>query len=141
MDTAAEGRFDRLTRRAAKVLHAPVALVSLVDADRQFFKSCVGLPEPWSSLRETPLTPHFAHFARTHARWQGEELEDVVVALADNVWKGKRVEALESRVAELIAEQSGGEAWRVFCLLDTICEGVAAGGERRVAWQVSSAET
>ena len=41
----------------------PVALVSLVDADRQFFKSCLGLPEPWASARETPLSHSFCQHA------------------------------------------------------------------------------
>ena len=56
LDSAPAPSFDRLTRLASRVLDAPVALVSLVDRDRQFFKSCVGLPEPWSSSRETPLS-------------------------------------------------------------------------------------
>ena len=56
LDTPAEEAFDRLTRLAARLLGAPVALVTLVDADRQFFKSGVGLPEPWASVRETPLS-------------------------------------------------------------------------------------
>ena len=43
--------------------HAPVALVSLVDADRQFFKSCLGLPEPWASRRGSPLTHSFCQHA------------------------------------------------------------------------------
>jgi len=47
--------FDRLTRLATATLHVPVALVSLVDADRQVFASLVGLPEPWASARQTPL--------------------------------------------------------------------------------------
>lgn len=59
LDTPAEESFDRLTRLAAKVVDAPVALVSAVDHDRQFFKSCLGLPEPWASERETPLTHSF----------------------------------------------------------------------------------
>jgi GAF domain-containing protein len=37
--------------------------VSLVDADRQFFKSCFGLPEPWASERETPLSYSFCQHA------------------------------------------------------------------------------
>jgi PAS domain S-box-containing protein len=36
-----------------------VALVSLVDEHRQFFKSCVGLPEPWAARRQTPLSHSF----------------------------------------------------------------------------------
>src|SRR5919108_2857095 len=57
LDTPAEEAFDRLTRLAARLLGAPVALVSLVDEDRQFFKSAVGLPEPWASARSAPLSP------------------------------------------------------------------------------------
>ncbi len=37
-------------------MRAPVALVSLVDADRQVFAGCVGLSEPWATRRETPLS-------------------------------------------------------------------------------------
>ncbi|GAC1432605.1 MAG: hypothetical protein NVSMB65_06250 [Chloroflexota bacterium] len=56
MDSPAEEAFDRLTRLAARVLHAPVSLVSLVDDNRQFFKSQTGLAEPWSSQRQTALS-------------------------------------------------------------------------------------
>ncbi|MGF6772550.1 diguanylate cyclase (GGDEF)-like protein [Paraburkholderia sp. GAS199] len=43
LDTSPEERFDRLTRLAKRLFGVPIALVSLVDADRQWFKSCVGL--------------------------------------------------------------------------------------------------
>ena len=59
LDTPPEAAFDRLTRVACRVLRAPVGLVSLVDHDRQFFKSCVGLPEPFASARETPVSHSF----------------------------------------------------------------------------------
>ena len=59
MDSEAEEAFDRLTRLATRALGVPVALVSLVDKDRQFFKSSAGLPEPWASSRETPLSHSF----------------------------------------------------------------------------------
>lgn len=59
LDTATEPAFDRLTRLATQLLGVPVALVSLVDADRQFFKSCIGLPEPWASERQMPLSHSF----------------------------------------------------------------------------------
>lgn len=42
LDTPREERFDRITRLARDVLHTPVAVVSLVDTDRQWFKSCAG---------------------------------------------------------------------------------------------------
>ena len=43
LDTDAEEAYDELTRLAATLFDAPIALVSLVDADRQWFKSRVGL--------------------------------------------------------------------------------------------------
>ena len=42
LDTAPEPAFDRITRLAARMLHVPVALISFVDRDRQWFKSRVG---------------------------------------------------------------------------------------------------
>ena len=59
LDSPPEEPFDRLTRLAARALGAPIALVSLVDDRRQFFKSSFGLPEPWASRRETPLSHSF----------------------------------------------------------------------------------
>jgi GAF domain-containing protein len=56
LDSPPEAAFDRLTNLATKIIRAPVALVSLVDSDRQFFKSATGLAEPWRSRRGTPLT-------------------------------------------------------------------------------------
>jgi GAF domain-containing protein len=63
LDSDITPSFDRLARLAAHVLNAPVALVSLVDADREFFKSCLGLPEPWASERQAPLTHSFCQHA------------------------------------------------------------------------------
>jgi PAS domain S-box-containing protein len=56
LDTAAEEAFDRLARLAARLLHSPIALVTLVDSDRLFLKACLGLPEPWASARQLPLS-------------------------------------------------------------------------------------
>ncbi len=49
LDSAAEQEFDDLTKAASYVCGTPIALVSLVDADRQWFKSKVGL-----DVEETP---------------------------------------------------------------------------------------
>lgn len=68
LDSPAEAAFDRLGALAAKVLNSPVALVTLVDDKRQFFKSCRGLPEPWATWRDTPLSHSFCqHVLATHA--------------------------------------------------------------------------
>ncbi len=59
LDSDAEEVFDRLTALAREALGADLSLVSLVDSDRQFFKSEQGLPEPWAGARETPLSHSF----------------------------------------------------------------------------------
>jgi len=43
LDTQPDERFDRLTRMAKRMFGVPIALVSLVDENRQWFKSCIGL--------------------------------------------------------------------------------------------------
>jgi len=58
LETAQEERFDRLTRIAARVFNAPIALVSLVDGDRQWFKSRQGL-----DVCETPRSLAFCEHA------------------------------------------------------------------------------
>jgi GAF domain len=63
LDSDVQETFDRHARIASEALDAPVALVSLIDEDRQFFKSCLGLPEPWQSERETPLSHSFCQHA------------------------------------------------------------------------------
>lgn len=58
LDTPAEERFDRITRIAQKLFDVPIALVSLVDAERQWFKSRVGL-----DASETPREISFCGHA------------------------------------------------------------------------------
>ncbi|HEU5303066.1 MAG TPA: PAS domain S-box protein, partial [Gemmatimonadales bacterium] len=59
LDTPPEEAFDRLTRMAAGLLGTSVSLISLVADDHQFFKSAIGLPEPWASHRTTPISFSF----------------------------------------------------------------------------------
>ena len=58
LDTPPEERFDRYTRMAKRMFGVPIALVSLVDENRQWFKSCFGLP-----VRETPRDISFCGHA------------------------------------------------------------------------------
>lgn len=57
LDTPAEERFDRIVRLAARFLNVPIALVSLIDDDRQWFKSCLGLSAAETS-REISFCGH-----------------------------------------------------------------------------------
>jgi len=57
LDTPPEPVFDRVTRLASRLLDVPMALFSLVDADRQWFKSRVGL-EAAETPREHAFCAH-----------------------------------------------------------------------------------
>jgi signal transduction histidine kinase len=61
LDSEAEEVFDRLTRIAVRLLGVPAAFISLVDVNRDFYKSACGFGEPLASARE--LTgPTFCHY-------------------------------------------------------------------------------
>jgi hypothetical protein len=72
LDSDPNRQIDFMTRIAATILQVPTALLSIVDRDRQFFKSQFGMPEPWSSARETPLSHSFC-------QWVVSAKEDLVV--------------------------------------------------------------
>lgn len=58
LDSAPEERFDRLTRMAKRMFGVPISLVSLIDSDRQWFKSTQGL-----DAEETPRNISFCGHA------------------------------------------------------------------------------
>ncbi|OGI67268.1 hypothetical protein A2823_01455 [Candidatus Nomurabacteria bacterium RIFCSPHIGHO2_01_FULL_41_91] len=43
LDTKPEERFDRITRTATKIFNVPISTLTLIDAEREWFKSCQGL--------------------------------------------------------------------------------------------------
>jgi len=60
LDTPPEREFDRITRLVAQLLDVPIALVTLLDEDRQWFKSCVGLDRR-ETKREHAFCIHNLH--------------------------------------------------------------------------------
>jgi PAS domain S-box-containing protein len=63
LDTPPAESFDRITRLASKALGVPILLVSLVDAERQWFKSCVGLDATQTS-RDVSFCGHAVYARR-----------------------------------------------------------------------------
>lgn len=115
LDPPPEEAFDRLTHMATTVLRVPVALVSLVDRDRQFLKSQCGLSEPLASSRQGPLTHSFCKHAvgsseplvETDARQHPQFADDPAVS-------GLGVIAY----AGIPLITAAGQALGTFCVLD-----------------------
>ena len=111
-----EPALDRWTRLAGDLLDAPLALLSLVDADRQYFKSQVGLSPELAEARETPLSHSFCQ----HVVAGGEPLvipdarEDP--RLADNPAIG---DIGVVAYAGLPVTDGDGEVLGSFCVIDT----------------------
>lgn len=55
-------KWDHVTALICEALSAPVALVSIVTDDRQIFPSAQGLPIPWDTKAETPLSHSFCQY-------------------------------------------------------------------------------
>ncbi len=79
------------------------------------------------------VPPHLARFAGSHGSWEAPEagLDDLLVSLADKVWKAARVPSLEERVGRHL----GGAPWEAFLVLDDLLQELAAGADERLAFQ------
>jgi hypothetical protein len=65
----------------------------------------------------------------------GVAFEDLLVALADTCWRGKRDEALETLVGQWIARHMLEEPWEAFLKLDAMATAITDQAEARIAWQ------
>jgi hypothetical protein len=79
-----------------------------------------------------------ARFAGTHGSWSAaSSLEELLVSLADKVWKAKRVQDLEELVTARLAVVAGLEPWEAFMALDDELDRIASGADARLAYQSS----
>lgn len=85
------------------------------------------------------IAPHLARFAATHASWTlpGLGIEDLLVSLADKIWKNKRVPELEDLVVRRLAEAGGRTVWEEFLELDDLLTSVGDGADARLGFQAS----
>jgi GAF domain-containing protein len=89
--------------------------VTLVDRDRQFFKRCVGLPEPWASRRETPLSHSFCQ----HTLTTGVELVISDARVHPELRDNPAVPDLGVADAGIPLVTSDGTVLGSFCAIDT----------------------
>ncbi len=111
LDTPPEERFDRHTREVAELLHVPIALISLVDVDRQWFKSCLGLPMT-ETPRDMSVCAHAIH---------GLDIFEVPDALADDRFAENPAVVGEPRVrfyAGVPLQLSDGTVAGTLCVMD-----------------------
>lgn len=85
------------------------------------------------------ISPELARFAVTHAAWTRPEIqiEDLLVSVADKVWKDKRVPDLEDLVVSRLAEASGRSAWEEFLAFDDLLTSIGQEAGHRLAFQAA----
>jgi len=87
-----------------------------------------------SLLIANGVNPNLARCCRSHGQWQTMEcsLEELLVALADTVWKGKRNPQLEDLVIKRLAKQCNKDYWEFFVEMDSYFETIASDGDSRL---------
>ncbi|RXH56863.1 GAF domain-containing sensor histidine kinase [Granulicella sibirica] len=112
LDTMPEMGYDDVTRLASFICDTPISLVSLVDADRQWFKSVQGLP-----IRETPREESFC--ALTLGTAETLIVED---ATADPRFRNNSLVFGDPNIrfyAGAPIVEPGGEVLGTVCVIDT----------------------
>ncbi|MER7008740.1 HD domain-containing protein [Dactylosporangium sp. NPDC000555] len=88
-------------------------------------------------LRSLGVEDRLARFAAVHGRWDRADatVEELLVTLADKVWKGRGEAGLEQKVAEVVAAATGEPVWAAFMRLDDELTRIADCADDRLAFQ------
>lgn len=73
------------------------------------------------------VQPEVAAYCTSHARWDDEDrtLEELMVSLADKLWKGKRVALLEQKFVALLEQTHPLDSWELLIACDNLFEAIA----------------
>ena len=113
LDTAPEAEFDDLTSLAAQICGTPIALISLVDAHRQWFKSKVGFDAAETS-RDVSFCGHAIH---------GRHVMEVPDALGDFIFHDNPLVTGEPEIrfyAGMPLATSDGQNLGTLCVMDRV---------------------
>jgi hypothetical protein len=91
-----------------------------------------------SLLTQHGFAEQYTRYARTHGQWARTPdvtLEDLLVALADGVWRGKRDSDLEDLLVQRLSDSSSDEPWAVYSFLDDMIGSIARDADARLGWQ------
>ncbi|WP_390590849.1 hypothetical protein [Simiduia litorea] len=97
-------------------------------------------PEGEKILLELGVESQIACVCMSHARFALMDcsIEELIIALSDKLWKGKRVEELELKVIDSIASLMGKDRWDVYPELDQQFELITSSGHERLQRSISS---
>lgn len=84
-------------------------------------------------LLEQNVNPEIAQCCVAHGKWEEtNKIEELLVALSDNLWKGKRNNNLELKIIDLVAKQKEQDRWDIFSDMDLFFESIADKGSQRL---------
>lgn len=84
-------------------------------------------------LRQEGVEPRLAQVCVSHIDWrQAKTVEELVIACADKLWKGKRVADLEELLVRRVTTDLGLDYWEVFQCMDDCFEAIADRADERL---------
>ena len=85
-------------------------------------------------LIEHGISYEIARCCRSHAQWKVMDcsFEEICVALADNLWKGKRIDQLEEMFIQKLSLKARKDYWQLFTEMDSFFEMLASEADSRL---------
>ena len=89
-------------------------------------------------LLEQGVEEKVARCCRSHSKYNcmSVSFEELLIALSDKLWKGRREPELELQVIDAVAEKLKTDRWSVFDTLDSCFESIASTGDTRLSRSV-----